>query len=193
MTTSLPSSSVRKGTSTSSISMPTVSTSGSASVSRLSTFTSSASSTYPTPKGTKSRPVGPAYGGDGGGNSCVVQAQSRPRRGSGCSVIEVDAQRGHESCAGNVTIPQSVQRVPTSCGSPSSPAKRPSATGTRAIRYSIRRVPTTDMRREGRRGRASRTRAPGDRETPRLPHEHRVRRPRSAATPSRCDALPRDR
>ncbi len=58
------------------------------SVSRVSTFTSSGSSTKPTPNGTKSRPVGPVYGGDGGGKSCVVQAHSRPRRGSRCSAID---------------------------------------------------------------------------------------------------------
>src|SRR6266480_3838058 len=67
VTTSLPSSSVRKGTSTSSISMPASSASGSDSVSRASTFTSPASSMYPIPNGTKASPVGPMYGGDGGG------------------------------------------------------------------------------------------------------------------------------
>ena len=45
VTTSLPSSSVRNGTTTSSISMPCASRSGSASVRRVSTFTSSGSST----------------------------------------------------------------------------------------------------------------------------------------------------
>ena len=45
VTTSLPSSSVRNGTTTSSISMPSASTSGSDSVSRVSTFTSPGSST----------------------------------------------------------------------------------------------------------------------------------------------------
>ena len=66
-------------------------------------------------------PVGPAYGGDGGGKSCVVHAHSRPRRASRCSAISVDAQRGHESCAGKVTMPHALHRLPISCGSSRGP------------------------------------------------------------------------
>src|SRR5512134_3334238 len=77
--------------------------------------------------------MGPAYGGDGGGNSWVVHAHNRPRRGSRCSAISVDAQRGHESCEGNVTIPHAEHRPPISRGSSPGHVKRPSATGTRAI------------------------------------------------------------
>ena len=35
----------------------------------------------------------------------MVHAHSRPRRASSVSSIAVDAQRGHESCVGNVTMP----------------------------------------------------------------------------------------
>jgi hypothetical protein len=48
--------------------------------------------------------------------------------------MSVDAQRGHESCAGNVTIPHWPQRLPSSCGSSLGQVKRPSATGTCVIR-----------------------------------------------------------
>src|SRR4029077_6629888 len=77
--------------------------------------------------------VGPVYGGAGGGNSWVVHAHRRPRRASRCSPISVDAQRGHESWAGNVTIPHAAQRLPISRGSSEGNVKRPSATASRAI------------------------------------------------------------
>ncbi len=103
-------------------------------------------------------------------------ASSTPRacRGarSRCSTIAVDAQRGHESWAGNVTMPQSVQRLPINCGSSLGNVKIRSATGTWAITCSIRRVPTTGTRLEGRRGRAS--------------VNSGARRSRNAATPSRA-------
>ena len=76
--------------------------------------------------------MGPAYGGEGGGNSWVVHAHRRPRRDSRCSAISVDAQRGHESCAGNVTIPHAAHRLPISRGSSDGHVKTPSAIGTRA-------------------------------------------------------------
>jgi hypothetical protein len=45
----------------------------------------------------------------------------------------VDAQRGHESCDGKVTIPHVAQRAPISCGASEGQVKMRSATGTRAI------------------------------------------------------------
>src|SRR3954469_10332484 len=114
VTTSLPSSSVRNGTTTSSMSIPMRSTSGSDSVRRDSTLTSSGSSTYPTPYGTKSLPPTPEYGGDGGGKFWVVHAHNRPRRDNNCSDISVDAQRGQEPWRGNVMMPHETHLLPMS-------------------------------------------------------------------------------
>jgi hypothetical protein len=44
--------------------------------------------------------------------------------------MAVDAHLGHESWVGNVTIPQSAQRLPMSCGSSLGQVNTPSATGT---------------------------------------------------------------
>src|SRR6185503_17633159 len=88
------------------------------------------------PNGTNASPVGPVYGGDGGGKSCVVHAHSLPRRASRCSRMSVDAQRGQESCDGNVTISHAPQRLPISRGSSEGQVNRRSAIGTRAIRDS---------------------------------------------------------
>jgi len=97
--------------------------------------------------------VGPAYGGEGGGNSWVVHAHSRPRRGSRRCAISVDAQRGHEACAGNVTIPHAEHRLPISSGESEGHVKMPLATGTRAIACNSVR-PTSDWKRDSRRMRA---------------------------------------
>src|SRR3954463_15659566 len=89
------------------------------------------------PYGTKSAPVGPAYGGDGGGKFCVVHAHNRPRRGNACSAISVEAHRGQDCCAGNVTMPHTVHLLPTSCGSSDGQVKTPSAIGTCAITHRL--------------------------------------------------------
>jgi hypothetical protein len=47
--------------------------------------------------------------------------------------MSVDAQRGHESWVGNVTIPHAAQRLPINWGSSLGHVNRPSATGTLAI------------------------------------------------------------
>ena len=47
--------------------------------------------------------------------------------------MSVDAHRGHEPCAGKVTIPQAVQRLAMSCGSSLGHVNSPSATGTRVM------------------------------------------------------------
>src|SRR5437870_12465766 len=85
------------------------------------------------PNGTNSLPLGPEYGGDGGGKSCVVHAHSRPRRSSRCSAISVEPHRGHDSWRGKVTMAHAAHRLPISCGSSAGQVKMPSAIGTRPI------------------------------------------------------------
>src|SRR5437588_6496226 len=85
------------------------------------------------PNGTNSFPPGPAYGGDGGGKSCVVHAHNRPRRARRCSAISIDEQRGHDSWLGKVTIPHAAHWLPISCGSSAGHVKMPSARGRRVI------------------------------------------------------------
>ena len=112
VTTSLPSSSVRNGTNVSSISMPIVEHVGIRLREPRLHFHFAGKLDVADAERHERLPVGPEYGGDGGGKSCVVHAQSRPRRANRCSSIAVDAQRGHEPWAGNVTMPHAVQRLP---------------------------------------------------------------------------------
>src|SRR6202034_4205831 len=69
----------------------------------------------PTPNGTKSSPVGPAYGAPGG-KPCVVHATRVPLRGSKCSDIDEPLHRGQSSCTGKVVAAQSPHRLPINCG-----------------------------------------------------------------------------
>ena len=132
VTTSLPSSSVRNGTSTSSISMPVRERRGiglgepgldlhlAGQLDEADAERHEVAPGRPRVRRRRRREVlrGP-------------RPQPAPPRAAGARPSSVDAQRGHESCAGNVTMPHAVHRLPISCGSSLGQVKRPSATGTR--------------------------------------------------------------
>ena len=126
--TSVPSGSVRNGTTTSSTSMPmrsfaAIALGQPALDPHLVTELHHA---RPRRAGTSPCVSPPAYGSFGR-NSWVVNVHSVPRRGSRCCSTAVAPHRAHDGCTGNVTAPHSAHRPPMSCGSSAGHVKTSSA------------------------------------------------------------------
>src|SRR5262249_4315339 len=114
VTISFPSPSTKNGTMPSSTSMPMRIFSGSFSVRRASTRTSSPSSTRPTANGANVSAFWPPANSGLGRNSCVVHVTTVPRRGSNASDMSALLHRGQRDCRGHVVAPQLSHRLPTS-------------------------------------------------------------------------------